>query len=309
MYRKKLVGVAIPAYNESELIEKTLGSIPGYVDIIYAVDDGSTDDTAEKIVNFGDPRVVLIRKANGGVGSAITAGYKKALEENIDLVAVLAGDDQMDPKYLPDLLDPVIDGKADYTKGNRLVNSRYRKGMSNWRSLGNYLLTFLNKIVSGYWNVSDPQNGYTIISSYALKNLNLDEISRGYAFENDMLVKLNIYDMNVKSIPIPAKYADEKSHIHYPGFILKTSLYLIKALLWRSWHKYVVKLNPIGIFYLIGSFFIVTGFFALFTLNIMYIAIGIAMFGIASILEIMRIKILNAKLPEEKVEAKSLQEW
>jgi glycosyltransferase involved in cell wall biosynthesis len=277
------------------LIEKTLRSIPPYVDKIYAVDDGSQDDTADKIKNVDDARVVLIQQKNGGVGAAITSGYKKALEDNIDIVAVMAGDNQMDPDYLPDLLDPIIDGKAGYTKGNRLLNSRLRKGMSIWRSLGNYILSFLNKIASGYWNVSDPQNGYTAISSSALKKLDLDKTYRGYAFENDMLVRLNIHDISVKNVAIPARYADEKSKIRYPTFIARTSLYLINALLWRSWKKYVVRLNPIGIFYILGVLLIITGLIALLALKPAYLMLGLFLFSVSSVLEILRNKITDIK--------------
>ncbi len=300
MYHKKSIGVVVPAYNESRLIEKTLSSIPKYVDNIYAVDDGSKDDTAEKIKNFPDRRIVLIQQVNGGVGAAITTGYKKALEDHIDIVAVMAGDNQMDPQYLPDLLDPIIDGEAEYTKGNRLLNSKYRKGMSAWRSLGNYTLTFLNKIASGYWNVDDPQNGYTAISHNALRKLNLDKLYRGYAFENDLLVKLNIHDIKVINVPIPARYADEKSKIRYPKFIVKTSFYFVNALIWRSWNKYVIKLNPIGIVYLMGSFFTVTGFFALFTFKVLYLLLGFSLFGVAAFSEIVRIQLMELQFSRDK---------
>jgi glycosyltransferase involved in cell wall biosynthesis len=295
MYNNKSIGIVVPAYNESKLIEKTLRSIPPYADKIYAVDDGSQDDTVEKIKNFDDSRIVLIQQKNGGVGAAITSGYKKALEDDIDITAVMAGDNQMDPDYLPDLLDPIVDGKAEYTKGNRLLSSKFRKGMSAWRTLGNYVLNFLNKVASGYWDVSDPQNGYTAISGSALKKLDLDKIYRGYAFENDMLVKLNVHDISVKNVAIPAKYADEKSKIHYPAFIVKTSLYLINALLWRSWKKYVVKLNPIGIFYILGILLMTTGFFALLALKPAYMMLGLFLFSVSSILEILRNKVSDIK--------------
>jgi glycosyltransferase involved in cell wall biosynthesis len=307
MYRKKTIGVAVPAYNESKLIEKTLSSIPPYVDKIYAIDDGSKDDTAEKIKKFRDRRIVLIQQENGGVGAAITTGYKRALADHIDIVAVMAGDNQMDPQYLPDLLDPIVDGKAEYTKGNRLVNSKYRKGMSAWRSFGNYTLTFLNKIASGYWSVDDPQNGYTAISSYALKQIDLDKIYKGYAFENDLLVKLNIHDITVKNVPIPARYADEKSSIRYSRFILKTSFYFINALIWRSWTKYVMKLNPIGVIYLTGSFFTITGFFALFTFNVLYMLFGLSLFGVAAFSEVLRSQLMEVQFSKE-MEATYLNE-
>lgn len=308
MYRGKTIGVAMPAYNEGKLIEKTLSSIPVYVDKIYAVNDGSKDDTGEKIRNFTDKRVTYIEKENGGVGSAICAGYKRALADSIDIVAVMAGDNQMDGNYLPGLLNPIIDGYAEYTKGNRLINSEYRKGMSAWRSLGNYILTFLNKLASGYWDIDDPQNGYTAISSCALEQINLDKIYKGYAFENDILVKLNIYDIPVLNVPIPARYAEEQSKIRYSRFIVKTSFFFVCALNWRAWKKYAVRLNPIGWIYLTGSVFSIFGIFALFMFKPMYIMLGFSMFGVASFAEILRNKVKEARFFVE-LEKLRMQEW
>jgi glycosyltransferase involved in cell wall biosynthesis len=105
MYREHTIGVVVPAHNESDLIEEALAAIPDYVDAIYAVDDGSTDDTADIIKNFDDSRIVFIRhEKNSGVGAAIVSGYKRALGDGIDIVAVMAGDNQMDPEQLPRLL-------------------------------------------------------------------------------------------------------------------------------------------------------------------------------------------------------------
>lgn len=163
MYRGRKIGVVVPAYNEEMLIGETLSGIPEYVDKIYVVDDGSTDRTAEIVEEFAkkDNRIILIRhEKNRGVGAAIVSGYKKALEDGMDIVAVMAGDNQMDPAFLPDLLDPIVEGKADYAKGNRLLSPEYRRGMSKWRFFGNSILTLLTKIASGYWQMMDPQNGY-----------------------------------------------------------------------------------------------------------------------------------------------------
>ena len=123
----------------------------------------------------------IIHEVNKGVGAAIVTGYKRALLDNMDIVAVMAGDNQMDPAFLPHLLDPIIDGKCDYTMGNRLASPEYRKSMSRWRLTGNAILTMLTKIASGYWSMMDPQNGYTAITTRALERMNLDEIYPGTA--------------------------------------------------------------------------------------------------------------------------------
>ncbi len=273
------ISVVVPAYNEELLIGETLKGIPDYVDRVYVVDDCSADRTREIVKGFNDPRVVLIcHKKNKGVGGAITSGYKMSLKDGMDIAVVMAGDNQMDPAHLMSLVKPVIEGQADYTKGNRLLNASYRKGMSAWRSFGNYILTFLNKIASGYWHVEDPQNGYTAISRKALSMLDLDSIYQGYAFENDMLVRLNVHDGKVLNVPIPARYGNERSKIRYSSFIIDTSIYLVNALAWRIWNKYVVKLRPVGIFYLLSILLMAAGLVVLLYNNYLVIAAGAILF-------------------------------
>jgi glycosyltransferase involved in cell wall biosynthesis len=244
LYKGQRIGVAVPAYNESRLIRKTLESIPSQVDRIYFVDDASVDNTLDIAKEVDDPRIVLIRHENNrGVGAAIVTGYKRSLEENNDITAVMAGDNQMDPDYLTALLDPIADGKADYSKGNRLSKAEFRRGMSKWRLFGNLTLSCLSRVSSGYWHIVDPQNGYTAISRRALLMLALDDIYRGYAFENDMLVRLNVQGAEVVNVQMPARYAEEKSKIGYISFIIRTSAYLLRAYAWRMWHKYFVRLR------------------------------------------------------------------
>ncbi len=240
MYKQKTIAVIVPAYKEEELIEETLSSIPEYVDKIYAVDDGSPDRTFQIIQEFAekDPRIVpLHHKENGGVGVAIVSGYKKSLEDEIDISVVMAGDNQMDPAYLPDLLAPIIEGRADFTKGNRLKKG-YWKGMSKWRLFGNFLLTYLTKIASGYWHIADPVNGYVAISSLTLRKLLTFNLSNGFTFENDMMAKANVLNVKMVNVLIPARYGSEKSKIRYGRFIIYTSVFLLRSLSWRLWMKY-----------------------------------------------------------------------
>lgn len=162
MYKTFKLGIVVPAYNEEKLIAETLMGMPLTADRIYVVDDASTDATRKIAESFPDKRIcVLGNWHNQGVGASIVTGYKKALEESIDVVVVMAGDNQMSAQYLPDLLNPIVSGKADYTKGNRLTRPSHTKGMSKWRLFGNRILALLTKIASGYWRIGDPQNGYT----------------------------------------------------------------------------------------------------------------------------------------------------
>jgi glycosyltransferase involved in cell wall biosynthesis len=256
-YRGKRIAVVVPAYNEEELIGETLSGIPDYVARIYAVDDGSSDRTGEIIEDYArrDSRIVPIHhNPNRGVGAAITSGYKRALEDGMDIVAVMAGDNQMDPAHLPRLLDPIVDGRADYTKGNRLISEDYLQGMSRWRRFGNSLLTFLTKVASGYWQMMDPQNGYTAISTKALKVLPLDEVYQGYGYCNNLLVWLNIYNMRVLDVAIPARYGREHSGIKYSTYIPRVSRLLLGNFLFRLKTKYIhMSFHPLAFFYLAGA--------------------------------------------------------
>ena len=99
----KTVAVVVPAYNEEALVASTLATIPGFVDRVFVVDDGSADATAERAAT-GDPRVdVLVHERNRGVGAAIVTGYQAAMGEGIDVTAVMAADGQMDPDEARDV--------------------------------------------------------------------------------------------------------------------------------------------------------------------------------------------------------------
>ena len=135
--------------------------------------------------------------SNQGVGAAIVTGYKYAVDHEINLVAVMAGDGQMDPEDLPRLMDPIITGEADYTKGNRLFRGESWDLISHYRYLGNAILSLLTKIASGYWHIADSQSGYTVISHQALKRLDLDHIYKRYGMPNDILIALNINNFRV----------------------------------------------------------------------------------------------------------------
>jgi hypothetical protein len=145
----------------------------------------------------------------------------------------------MDPQYFPQLIDPLLTEDCDYTKGNRLVNSEYRKGMSAWRSLGNHMLSVLTKISSGQWNISDPQNGYCAISKKALETIDLDGVYPRYGYCNDLLSQMTIHHLKVKDVAIPARYGEEKSKIRYHTYIPKVSILLLRLYIKRIRNQYL----------------------------------------------------------------------
>jgi len=271
MYRNKKIAVVVPAYKEALLISSTLTSIPDFVDIIYAVDDCSPDETGAIIDRCAesDRRIYPIHHMkNRGVGGAIISGYKEAVNDGVDIVAVMAGDNQMDPAFLPELLDPVISGNVDYAVGNRLINEKFRQGMSKWRFFGNSVLTLLTKVASGYWQLMDPQNGYTAISRRALETISLDLIYPRYGYCNDLLVWLNTFGFRVRNVPHPARYGLERSKIKYSTYIVSLIWLLMNAFLWRLKTKYILlSFHPLVFFYAAGAFFVLLsilfGIFAL----------------------------------------------
>jgi len=240
MYKNKTIAVIVPAHNEEKFIGTVINTVPDYVDRIYVVNDASTDSTRDIVFSRvrQDPRLRLIdREKCGGVGAAILTGHAQALRDGMQVMAVMAGDGQMDPAILHEFVSPVVEGRADYVKGNRLSLQHIRE-MPPWRRFGNYLLTSLTRVASGYWHISDPQNGYTAVSASALAKLDLAKIECGFAFENDMLVKLNVAGARVMDVRHPAVYRGQKSKIHYLKFIVNTSWVLLKDFFWRMGVKY-----------------------------------------------------------------------
>jgi len=265
MYRGKTVGVVVPCHNEETQIGTVISTMPEYVDRIFIVDDVSDDRTVEVVESFiakGDKRIRLIRhERNAGVGAAIVTGYKAAVEEKIDMTAVMAGDAQMDPEDLPALLDPVADDEVDYAKGNRLFTGDAWNEIPRVRYLGNSALSLLTKIASGYWSVADSQTGYTVASLKALSAIQLDNLYPRYGFPNDMLVHLNIYDFRVRDVPIQPVYGvGERSGIKLWKVIPTLAWLLTRRFWWRMGQKYVIRdTHPLVLFYVFGMLFGIIG--------------------------------------------------
>ncbi len=258
MYREKSICVVVPAYNEEKLIGQTLGSIPPYVDHVAVVDDASSDDTAKIVDQIAarDPRVELIRHPkNRGVGAAIATGYIWCREREIDVAVVMAGDAQMDPDDLPKLLDPVVEDRTDYAKGNRLVTGEAWKKIPRHRYLGNMALAFLTKIASGYWHVTDSQCGYTALNKKALQLLPLEDIYPRYGVPNDLLVMLNIYNMRVADYPVNPIYGiGERSDLKVGSILFTLSFLMLRLFVRRMVQKHIIRdFHPLILFYAFGA--------------------------------------------------------
>jgi glycosyltransferase involved in cell wall biosynthesis len=277
MFEGRRVIVVVPAHNEEKLLGSVLDTMPALVDRIVVVDDASSDRTEEVLCGaagrMGERLKVIRHKKNGGVGAAITTGYKAALADGPEpsVVAVMAGDAQMDPADLPRLLTPLVRDQADYAKGNRLFTGEAWKIIPRHRYLGNAVLSLLTKIASGYWHVADSQSGYTAITSEALGLLHLDRLFKRYGFPNHLLVELNNYDLRVRDVPIRPVYdVGEVSGIRMHRVIPSLSWLLVKCYFWRMKEKYIIRdFHPLIFFLTLGLF--VTGIGTLLGLYIVYL--------------------------------------
>lgn len=262
MYKTKKICVVIPAHNEETQIQKVIQTMPDYVDNVVVIDDASTDRTVEVVRNETEhsSRLILItHKENQGVGGAIATGYKWARDQGMDVTAVMAGDGQMDPEDLEKIIEPVVSGEADYSKGNRLFFGDAWKMIPHYRYLGNSFLSLMTKIASGYWHLADSQSGFTAISLTPLKRIDPDTIYKYYGMPNDLLIKLNQHDFKVCDVNIrPVYNIGEKSGIRLSKVIPKISWLLFKGFWKRLFFKYVIRdFHPLVFFYSLSFFLLI----------------------------------------------------
>jgi len=208
------IAAVIPAYKVSAHITGVLREIGPEVTHIYVIDDACPEGSGMVAAKSKDKRVkVLTHSVNQGVGGAVITGYLAALAAGVDVVVKLDGDGQMDASLIGELVSPILAGKADYTKGNRFDSLTGLREMPGIRVLGNGALSLMAKFASGYWNVTDPTNGFTAIHRDVLKALPLDMVSKRFFFESDMLFRLSLARAVVWDIPMDARYGDEKSNL------------------------------------------------------------------------------------------------
>lgn len=266
MLKSHKISVVVPCHNEETQIESVVKGIPDYIDKIIIIDDKSTDETVNvinKLKTENNKIILICHNKNQGVGGAIATGYKWSRDNNIDVSVVMAGDNQMDPEDLPAILEPIIDGNADYSKGNRLFSGQAYEKIPTIRYFGNSLLSLFTKIASGYWHIADSQSGYTAIKKNMLNLINWDNMYKKYGQPNDLLVSLNINNAVVRDVHIEPIYGvGEKSGIKIYKVIFSIGWLLIKSFLRRMKEKYIIRdFHPLIFFYFFGFLFSCTTIF------------------------------------------------
>jgi len=272
MYKGNKIAVVVPAYNEQLLISETLEGIPAFVDFIFVINDASEDNTLQQIESRKkkDNRVTIIdHDINKGLGQSLIDGYLASRNSDAEITAVMAGDNQMHPDDLPLLLDKIIEEDFDYVKGNRLLHHDINK-MPRYRLIGNSILTILTKFATGYYALMDPQCGYTAIRNEALHYIPIQNMTRGYGYNADILCMMNIHAFKVTDCQVRPVYDREQSKIKLWKYIPKVSWLLIRLFFRRLWGRYIIRdFHPLVLFYLF-AFFNTIVIIAPFTVRFLY---------------------------------------
>jgi len=235
--------VVIPAFKVEKHILSVIGNIGDCVDRVYVVDDCCPNGSGKLVEDHCDDKrvVVLYNEENLGVGGAVKRGYLQGLADDMEVFVKIDGDGQMDPALLPKFTGPILRGKADYTKGNRFYMLESLVQMPLLRKFGNAGLSLVNKFTSGYWDIMDPTNGYTVIHRTALSLLPLNKISDRYFFESDMLFRLGTLKAVVTDIPMDAVYGTEESHLKISRAVFQFLPLYFRAFWKRIFYTYFLR--------------------------------------------------------------------
>ncbi|MCF2514803.1 glycosyltransferase family 2 protein [Sphingomonas sp. G124] len=243
------IAVVIPSFNVEQSIEAVIESIPFDVWRIYCVDDCSDDETWSVISRLAesDPRVRGVRRSrNGGVGAAFVDGLSKALEDSAEIVVKVDGDGQMNGAFVDDFARPIMDGEADYVKGNRFFDIERVLAMPRTRLVGNAGLSFLSKLSTGYWNLFDPANGYVAIHADVARLIPVKKLHQRYFFESDLLFRLAILRAKVIELPLETVYEDETSHLNVWRCLVTFPFLHARNFLKRLFYNYVLRNFSLG---------------------------------------------------------------
>ena len=263
------VSVIIPVYNEERNIEYVIQGVEKYCENIIIVDDKSTDKSYEIIKNlqhrFSEKIIVLQNDKNSGIGYSVKKGMKKALELNNDIIIKFDGDNQHLPEDIPKFKTKLINEQLDLIKGNRFLINEYSEPMPNLKILGNLITTNLQKLVSGNYKISDPNNGFLAIKKVVLNTVDFKKLKNNYYFENSLLIYISSMGLKIGEVPIKTIYRDEESSIP----IFTASIKLLPTFLYFFYlrnvlnAKFNLSINSI-VFFIILSLFVINLFLNIF---------------------------------------------
>lgn len=229
----KVVAV-LPAFNAARTLHKTYAAIPKeVVHEVILVDDASTDDTVAQAAALKD-LVVIVHQENKGYGGNQKTCYREALGRGADVVVMIHPDFQYDPKYVPQMIQPILAGTADLVLGSRFLSSDPRTGgMVWWRYWGNKFLTTLQNFMLGI-HLSEGHSGYRAYSWKLLQAVPFDRFSDDFVFDGQMIVAAAAQKFRIAEVPIPTRYTSDSSSIPF-GASVRYGLAIVKTLFFRPY--------------------------------------------------------------------------
>ncbi len=231
--------IFIVAYNAERTIQQVVRRIPEsltrYDTHILIIDDSSGDDTfsrahdLEKAGQAPFPMTVLHNPVNQGYGGNQKIGFRYAIENGFDIVALVHGDGQYKPECLPDLLQPLIDEEADAVFGSRMMTrmGALKGGMPLYKYVGNKILTTLQNFLLRT-SLSEFHSGYRLYSVSALKRIPFDRNTNDFHFDTEIIIQLLRARLRIKELPIPTYYGDEICYVNgfkYAWNVMKATSY------------------------------------------------------------------------------------
>jgi glycosyltransferase involved in cell wall biosynthesis len=231
---KPKIVIVMPAYNAALTLEKTYYALPeGSFDQIILVDDASADNTIEiaKKLNL----TAIRHRKNRGYGGNQKTCYSKALEEGAEIVVMLHPDYQYDPSIIKEIVQPILEKRADVVLASRMLGNPLKGGMPLYKYIANKFLTGLENFVLGT-HLSEFHTGYRAYNRHALTSVNFEANSENFVFDNEILVQFVVKGMRFQEIPVTTRYSFDsssvsfKSGVIYGLSILKT---IVKYLLFK----------------------------------------------------------------------------
>ena len=211
--------VIIPVYNEAPTIEEVLRRLDRlrFDKRVIVVDDGSTDATPAILARWatGHPDTLVLRKRNGGKGSALRAAIPYV---HGDIAVIQDADMEYDPADVPQLIEPILRGKADVVYGSRLTGGRPQRAYLFWHYAGNRFLSLLTGILFNT-TLTDMETGYKAFRTEILKSLRLTE--EKFGIEPEITGEICKRALRVYEMPISyfgRTYAEGKNVSWRDGF-------------------------------------------------------------------------------------------
>ncbi|MBI2135156.1 glycosyltransferase family 2 protein [Candidatus Woesearchaeota archaeon] len=248
MGKKMKIAIFIIAYQAVRTLISAIERIPDEIkkraEEIYVFDDCSDDNTyyaglGYKYRNKVKKLNIYRNKENLGYGGNQKKGYNYAIKKGYDVVVMLHGDVQYAPEYIPQLIKPIIEGKADASMGSRFLGNPLAGGMPIWKYFGNRLLTAVENAVLGL-RLSEYHTGFRAYRIDALKDIAIERCTDGYSFDTDILIQLHIKKKRIAEIPIPTHYGPESHNISFRNSIVY-GLNIMKSLIQYRLQKSGIK--------------------------------------------------------------------